>query len=74
MGTRVNRELPAGARDRTTVHLQAGEFVKWVAMQQGGDLVLRMLDSRDREVTQVDSANGSFGPEVLTAIAEEAGA
>jgi CHAT domain-containing protein len=73
VGTRVTRELAAGARDRTSVHLQAGEFVKWVAIQQGADLVLRLLDSRDREVSQVDSANGSFGPEVLVAIAEETG-
>jgi len=73
VGITVNRELGADGRDRASVHLQAGEFVKWVAMQQSTDLALRLLDSHDREVSQSDSANGSFGPEIVAAIAEETG-
>ncbi len=51
-----------------------GDFVKVVAYQHGVDLVLRALDATGKLLQEVDSPNGSLGPEPLSLTIENSGA
>ncbi len=55
------------------VDLRSGELVRFAVEQQGIDVTLRLSAPGDEIVWEVDSPNGSHGPEELVAIAPVAG-
>lgn len=55
------------------VVLEKGQFVHLVVEQKGVDVIVRLYAPNGKKITEVDSPNGTQGPEPLIAIAEEAG-
>lgn len=72
-GTHVDRSLAAGTAHAYTVHLAAGDFLRAVAQQRGIDVVVRLREPGGDLVREVDSPNGTRGPERLSFVAELAG-
>jgi hypothetical protein len=60
-----SRVLAGGETHAYTLPLQEGEYVKVAAEQQGVDLVLTVQDPRGQVLAEVDSPNGSLGPETF---------
>lgn len=72
-GWPVARELAGGASHFYTVTLEAGQFVRFVVEQKGVDVALLLFDPRRERVAQIDSPNGTAGPEPLGYVAREGG-
>ena len=69
----VERTLNGGEHHRFTLSLQANDYLKLVVHQKGIDVIVRLLSVEERKLLEVDSPNGTQGPEVLAFIAETAG-
>ncbi|PWT88153.1 MAG: hypothetical protein C5B55_13590, partial [Blastocatellia bacterium] len=69
----IEQELSGGASHVYRTSLSAGQFVDLVGDQKGIDIVLVLFAPDGRKVIEVDSPNGSHGPEPLTFIAETTG-
>jgi CHAT domain-containing protein len=68
----LERKLAGGEAHRFSLALQAGQFARVAVMQQGIDVVVRLLDAGDKELAAVDSPNGDAGAEVLYWVAQAA--
>lgn len=73
IGARVERELKAGEMHEYSVTLTAGQYLRAVVEQKGIDVVVRLFGPDGQKLTEVDSPNGTQGPEPLSMIAEVAG-
>jgi len=60
-----SRVLAGGETHAYTLALKKGEYVKVAAEQQGVDLVLKVEDPEGKLLAEVDSPNGSLGPEAF---------
>ena len=72
-GTKLDRDLAGGASQQFSISLQAGQFLKVVVEQKGIDVVVRLLDADGQILTEVDSPNGTEGPEPLAFVAKKPG-
>jgi len=72
-GTSADRELLPGDAQAFTVTLREGDFLHLVVDQRGVDVVATLSDPAGRELLQVDTPNGSFGPESLFVVAGQSG-
>ncbi len=70
-GTKLERNLAGGGSQQFSVSLQAGQFLKVVVEQKGIDVVVRLLDADGQILTEVDSPNGTEGPEPLVFVATD---
>ena len=61
----IEREFAGGQTHQYQLPLKANEFVRLVLVQQGIDVVVRLLDAAGKELAVVDSPNGNRGEEVL---------
>jgi tetratricopeptide (TPR) repeat protein len=73
-GKPIERELSGGESHSYRVTTASGQYLQVVADQRGIDVVVVLFAPDGRKVIEVDSPNGTAGPEVVSAIAEAAGA
>lgn len=67
------RELKGGEKHGYHLKLQANDFLRLVVEQQGIDVVVRLLGPDGKLIQEVDSPNGTQGPEPVSSIVEVAG-
>jgi CHAT domain-containing protein/Tfp pilus assembly protein PilF len=73
LGEVVMRELKGGESHRYRLSLAAEQYVDMVAEQQGIDVVVRLFGPDGKILAEVDSPNGTAGPEPLPYITNIAG-
>jgi CHAT domain-containing protein len=69
----VQQELAGGNTHAYRLQLAAGQYVDLVADQRGIDVVLVLFAPDGNKLLEVDSPNGSRGPEPLSFIADTSG-
>jgi hypothetical protein len=72
-GTPIERALAAGQSHSYTINLEQDQFLQLVVDQRGIDVVVRVFSPAGRRLSEVDTPNGTGGPEDVTVIAEAAG-
>ncbi len=73
VGHPILRDLAGGGSDSYRMKLEAGQYVRCAADQQGIDVVLRLLAPDGRLIAEVDSPSGSQGPEKASVVTQTAG-
>jgi CHAT domain-containing protein/uncharacterized protein HemY len=73
VGHPILRDLAGGGSDSYRMKLEAGQYVRWAADQQGIDVALRVLAPGGRLITEVDSPSGTHGAEKASVVTEMAG-
>jgi CHAT domain-containing protein/Tfp pilus assembly protein PilF len=69
----LRRRLAAAETHAYRIHLEAGAYLQLVVQQQGTDACLSWSSPDGRRLLEVDSPNGTQGPERLSAVAAAAG-
>src|SRR2546423_9910056 len=72
-GKPVERELRGTGSHTYGLTLEAGEYLNLVVDQRGIDVLVRVSDPTGKVVLEVDSPNGTNGPEVVSWVTESAG-
>src|SRR6266576_6660172 len=72
-GTPLERALAAGQSHSYTISLEQDQFLQLIVDQHGIDVVVRTFSPTGRRLREVDTPNGTEGPEDVTVIAETAG-
>jgi CHAT domain-containing protein/tetratricopeptide (TPR) repeat protein len=72
-GERLERTIAGGETHPYLIAVDAGELVRVVAQQKGADVVLKLVGPEGAILTEVDSPNGTEGPESLSEVAGTAG-
>ena len=65
--------LNPGGKHTYPLALNANDFLKLVVEQQGIDVVVRLLGPDGKKLAEVDSPNGTQGPEPMSSIVEQGG-
>lgn len=73
-GKAVERELSGTNSHSYLLRLETGHLLDIVVEQRGVDVVVVLFSPDGKKLVEVDSPNGTQGPEPLTWIAEKAGA
>lgn len=73
VGTAVERELSGGQTHSYQITLTTGQYLQALIEQRGIDVVVLVLAPDGRKVIEVDSPNGTQGPEPVWMIADVAG-
>lgn len=73
-GVTLAGALRGGEAHRYTLNLKAGEYAKVVVLQKGVDAVVTALGPDGAQMAEVDSPNGTQGPEPVEILARAAGA
>jgi CHAT domain-containing protein/tetratricopeptide (TPR) repeat protein len=73
LGKPIEGELRGGGTHSYIVHIEAGHFVHVIVLQEGVDVAETLFDPGGKKIVEMDSLNGSYGPESLSAIAEISG-
>ena len=73
-GAPVERELKADEVHAYQIELAAGEFLRATVEQRGIDVVVTVFAPDGAKLAEVDSPNGSHGPEPVSFVAKSAGA
>jgi CHAT domain-containing protein/tetratricopeptide (TPR) repeat protein len=73
LGKPIEREMRGGEKHSYKVHAAAGQFVHVVALQEGIDVFVTLLDPSGKQLLVVNSLNGSYGPEPVSFVAEVSG-
>ena len=71
--TPIERELTAGQSHSYRILLYTGQYIHIVVEQRGVDVVVALFAPNGSKITEVDSPNGTQGPEFVSAIAETSG-
>jgi hypothetical protein len=69
----IEREMRGGETHYYQIHVEAGQFVHVVVLQEGIDVGVTLRDPAGKEVAKTDSMNGSYGPEPVSAISAVSG-
>jgi tetratricopeptide (TPR) repeat protein len=72
-GKPIAREIAGGQVHSYEVNLAAGEYAHLLVYQRGIDVVVTLLGSDGKKLAEIDSTNGSWGPEEVSVIAETTG-
>ncbi len=72
-GTELTKELASGESHSYELDLEADQFVRVVADQQGIDVEVELLAPDGSHLITVDSLNGREGPENVVAVADARG-
>lgn len=72
-GQPVERELAGGKAQTYLIKLEAGQFLRAVVEQRGIDVAVRLYAPGGQQLLEVDSPNGTEGPEPVSLIASVAG-
>lgn len=70
----IERELKGGEVHTYHITLTTGQYLHIVVGQRGIDVVVTLLGPNGKQLAEVDSPNGTQGPEPLSEIAETSGA
>jgi CHAT domain-containing protein/Tfp pilus assembly protein PilF len=73
LGKPIERELRGGEKHSYKVRAAAGQFFHVVALQEGIDVAVTLLDPSGKQLLTADSMNGSYGPEPVSMVAEVSG-
>jgi CHAT domain-containing protein len=73
MGATVGRDLAGGEAHTYRLHLAAGEYLYLIVEQKGIDVAVALDGPDGKAVCEVDSPNGSQGPEPVYYISEAGG-
>jgi CHAT domain-containing protein len=73
VGQPVLRDLPGGGSHSYLVGLTSGQYVRVAADQRGIDVILRLFAPDGTLIREVDSPNGSQGPEKASEVARMTG-
>jgi CHAT domain-containing protein/tetratricopeptide (TPR) repeat protein len=73
LGKPIERELSGGESHRYKISVETGQFVYVVATQRGIDVVVRVFNSANEKLGEMDSPNGTTGNEPLPFIADRSG-
>ena len=68
LGKPIERDLKGDEFHSYTLALQAGQYVDLVVEQKGIDVVVTLFDPAGKKIAEVDSPNGTNGPEPLSLI------
>ena len=71
--TAVDREIKGGETHSFRVHLDAGQFLHAIVVQEGIDLVTAIFGTDGKQVTESDSPNDNWGSEPILLVAPVAG-
>jgi hypothetical protein len=69
----IEREMKGGESHAYEITLEAGQFLDLVVDQRGIDVVVQVVAPDGKQLLEVDSPNGTQGPEPVKLIAEAAG-
>jgi len=72
-GKPIEREMTGGQKHYYKIALEAGQYIHLLVDQRGIDVIVRLFGPNDKEIAEVDSPNGTQGPEPVIAIAETSG-
>ena len=72
-GTPIERNLAGGQSHSYTISLEEDQFLQVTVDQHGIDVVVRVFSPTGRRLSEVDTANGTEGPEDVTVVAATAG-
>jgi tetratricopeptide (TPR) repeat protein len=72
-GATFERELAGGEIHAYTITLNAGQYLHVVVEQRGIDVVVTVFGPDGQQLTEVDSPNGTQGPEPVSVVAEASG-
>jgi CHAT domain-containing protein/predicted negative regulator of RcsB-dependent stress response len=70
----IERELAGGQSHSYRITMISGQYLQVVVEQQGIDVVVALFAPDEKKIIEVDSPNGTAGPEPVSAIAEVTGA
>src|SRR6266542_1313991 len=73
LGKPIERELAGGQSHSYQITLTEGQYLRVVVEQRGVDVVVTLLSPDGKKLIEVDSPNGTQGPEPLQWIVEAAG-
>lgn len=72
-GETVKVEMAGGATRLFRIVLSAGHYLRVVVEQQGIDVAVALVGPGQKRLVEIDSPNGNYGPEPVSAVAEESG-
>ena len=72
-GKTIEREMVAGVSHTYQIALEKGQFLRTVVYQRGIDLVVIVTGPDGQKVSEVDSPNGTDGPELVSLSANASG-
>ena len=73
VGQPIPRELKGGQSHSYEISIAAGQYSYVVVDQKGIDVVVKLFAPDGKLITEVDSPNGTLGPEPVYVIAETTG-
>lgn len=73
LGKPIERELKGGEVHSYTIVLAAGQYVHLVVDQRGIDVVVTLFGPDGKQIIDVDSPNGTQGPEPVSVVSESSG-
>lgn len=74
LGKSVEQELKGGESHWYEIALMVGQYVHIVVDQRGIDVVVILYEPSGKKVVEIDSPNGTQGPEPVSLVAETSGA
>jgi erythromycin esterase len=72
-GRTIERDMAAGEIHAYQIALDAGQFLRAIVNQRGVDVVVTVTGPGGQKLSEVDSSNGTNGPEPVTLTAKVAG-
>jgi CHAT domain-containing protein/Tfp pilus assembly protein PilF len=73
-GATIKGKLAGGESQTYRVELSSGQYLRVVVEQQGIDVSVALIGPDQKRLVEMDSPNGNFGPEPITAVVEQPGA
>lgn len=73
LGTSIERELAGGQKHLYQLAIATGRYLKVVVEQKGIDVVVSLSGPDGKQLREVDSPNGTYGPELVSGIFETPG-
>jgi CHAT domain-containing protein len=72
-GKAIEQELAGGQTHSYQISLAASQYLRLIVEQKGIDVVVALFGPDDNKLTEVDSPNGTQGPERVSVVTEAAG-
>jgi tetratricopeptide (TPR) repeat protein len=73
LGKPIERQLAGGQSHSYRIALVSGQYLHMMVEQRGIDVVLTLFGPNGKKIVEVDSPNGTQGPEVVQLITEVSG-
>ncbi|HEX7312551.1 MAG TPA: CHAT domain-containing tetratricopeptide repeat protein [Pyrinomonadaceae bacterium] len=73
VGEPLRSEMAGGETQLFRVALSAGQYLRVVVEQRGIDVAVALVGPGQKRLLEMDSPNGSYGPEPVSALVEESG-